>query len=234
MLPENAVRVGEILSFNLSVHLGSNPPETGLPIPGTITLADGTILENIDRILVCTGYHFSLPFLREHHRDSLTPEKADEKALVTNGEQLHNLHKDIFYIPDPTLSFVGIPFHVATFTLFEFQAIAIAAVYSRKAKLPVEEAMRAEYRERVATKGCGKGFHSLKGQDVEYANSLVEWINGDSSIEGGLAVEGHTQAWHDAWAAFRREMDSRLGLKKDELNSNRPDIASDRVQVITA
>jgi MFS transporter, ACS family, pantothenate transporter len=213
MLPENAARVGEVISFNQSLCPMSRSLEADLPMTGTITLADGAILENIDRILICTGYHFSLPFLREYHRDFLTPESADDTTLVTNGEQVHNLHKDIFYIPDPTLSFIGVPFYVATFTLFEFQAIAVAAVYSGRAKLPVEDDMRSEYRERVAKKGVGKAFHSLKGQDIEYANSLVEWINGDSDSESGHAVEGHTYAWCEAFAAFHKKLERRSGAK---------------------
>jgi MFS transporter, ACS family, pantothenate transporter len=213
VLPENTVRIGEISSFKQSAYSESNPLEPELPIPGTICLADGNTLEQIDRIVVCTGYQFSFPFLREYHRDNSTPENADDTTLVTCGQQMHNLHKDIFYIPDPTLSFIGVPFYVATFTLFEFQAIAVAAVYSGKAKLPNEEVMRAEYKARVANNKPGKPFNCLKGKDVEYANSLVDWINADNDSEGADAVQGHTNAWHEAYVAFIDELKRRSGAK---------------------
>ncbi len=189
--------------------------EEGQSIPGTVTLVDGTVLENIDKVLICTGYHCSFPFLQQYHRDCSPPQEADGTALVTTGEQMHNLHKDIFYIPDPTLSFVGVPYHVATFTLFEFQAITIAAVLSGKAKLPTEEAMRDEYQKRVQIKGFGKSFHSLKGQDVEYVNSLLGWINRDSESSGGDVIEGHTQAWHAAYEDFCAALVNRSDSRKD-------------------
>lgn len=98
-LPPNSRRVAGILNLEI--------PSDSQTTPGDITLTDGTILKGIDKVIIATGYHFSLPFLRDLHNDSAKPEDADEKVLVTDGTQVHNLHKDIFYIPDPTLSFVG-------------------------------------------------------------------------------------------------------------------------------
>lgn len=113
--------------------------------------------------------------------------------LVTDGTMTHNLHKDIFYIPDPTLSFIGVPFHCATFSLFEFQAIALAAVYAGRARLPSTDAMRAEYNERLGRKGPGRSFHSLITEELDYVRNLVEWINTDDPR--GEVVEGHTVSW---------------------------------------
>jgi ACS family pantothenate transporter-like MFS transporter len=126
--------------------------------------------------------------------------------LVTDGTQLHNLHKDIFYIPDPTLLFIGVPYFTATFTLFEFQAITAAAVLSGLADLPSEDAMRKEYEERVERKGYGKMFHSLRGVEVEYVNELLEWVNPTAKERGGQAIEGHSQTWHAARAVLSERM----------------------------
>jgi len=101
----------------------------------------------------------------------------------------------MFYIPDPTLTFVGVPYHVATFTLFEFQAIAVAAVFSERAWLPTREEMRGEYRERVERKGCGRSFNSLLGEEVRYVRELVGWLNGNAEVTGGEKVERHSEAW---------------------------------------
>ena len=113
---------------------------------GSFTLLDGTVLTGIDRVVLCTGYHFTLPFLPELHDDSAMATQANDTVLVTDGTQVHNIHKDIFYIPDPTLAFVGVPFHIATFTFSEYQAIAVAAAFSGRAWVPSKEAMQAEYR----------------------------------------------------------------------------------------
>ncbi|KAM0713546.1 hypothetical protein Q7P37_010508 [Cladosporium fusiforme] len=162
LLPSNAARVSGIKSFNA---LSSNSPsrENG-SIPGTITLTNGTTLCAIDRIILATGYHSSLPFLRHLHADALTSAQADARVLITDGYQTHNLHRDIFYIPDPTLAFIGVPFHTATFSFFEFQAAALAQVFRGKVPLPAEQAMRDEYAARLARKGAGRGFHSMRGE----------------------------------------------------------------------
>jgi thioredoxin reductase len=197
LLPPNAARVGGIESFD--------PLSTGELcddgiIPGTVTLRSGQKLCGVHRVIVCTGYHVSFPFMRNYHTDFIQPEDASETVLVTDGQQTHNLHKDIFYIPDPTLAFIGVPYHVATFTLFEFQAMALAAVYSGDAKLPSTASMRNQYRERLKQKGAGRFFHSLKkrGDEIAYVNDLVAMVN-----EGGntpvVAMKGHSEKWLEAY-----------------------------------
>ncbi|EDO00163.1 hypothetical protein SS1G_03023 [Sclerotinia sclerotiorum 1980 UF-70] len=136
------------------------------------------------------GGQFDLPL-------SFLPPRTERvgEFLVTDGTQVHNLHKDIFYIPDPTLAFVGTAYYVSTFSLFEFQAIAVAAVFSGRAKLPREEEMREEYRLKVKEKGFGRAFHALNGREPEYVRELVDWINTDAAASGGQKVEGHSEAW---------------------------------------
>jgi cation diffusion facilitator CzcD-associated flavoprotein CzcO len=185
-LPPNTSRIGECSSFQF------DPKDNGR---GTVYLKDGSILPGIDKVVVCTGYHISYPFLREYHDDFLKAEQADERILVTDGTQVHNLHKDIFYIPDPTLAFVGTSYYVATMSFFEFQAIAVAAVFSGRAKLPSEEEMREEYRAKVVNKGYGRAFHALHGIEAETVRELVEWINADAELSGAPKIQGHSDEW---------------------------------------
>lgn len=163
--------------------------------PGTVTLRDGTVLKDIDKVVICTGYLFALPFLANFHDDSLLPEEADDNILVTDGTQIHNLHKDIFYIPDPSLAFVGIPFYTATFTAFEYQAITVAAVLSGHAWTPSQPKMRAEYLAKVKEKGHGRTFHSLMGLQAEYVSDLMGWVNSQAEVTGGAKFEPHSPKW---------------------------------------
>ncbi|KAG4027285.1 hypothetical protein MFRU_031g00340 [Monilinia fructicola] len=184
-LPPGTQRVGECSSF-----------ETSNDGRGIVHLKDGTTLDGIDKVIICTGYHISYPFLLPYHNDLISPAEANETVLVTDGTQLHNLHKDIFYIPDPTLAFVGTAYYVSTFSLFEFQAIAVAAVFSGRAQLPSEEAMREEYILRVKEKGFGRAFHALnEGREPKYVRELVAWINSDAELNGWPKVQGHSEAW---------------------------------------
>jgi hypothetical protein len=125
LLPDNAARVGAIKSFEPLQQSPTLGAADGTAIPGTVILEAGSKLCDIHHVILATGYHVSFPFMRQYHRDDLTSAEADE-VLVTDGQQTHNLHKDIFYIPDPTLAFIGVPYHVATFSFFEFQAMALA------------------------------------------------------------------------------------------------------------
>lgn len=198
MLPEDAVRISEIDSFDLDDDDKGNALAAQDPLPSIIRLKSGQTLCNIDTVLICTGYHITLPFLDPYHDDSTPATLANDTVLVTDGTQIHNLHKDIFYMPDPSLIFVGVPYFTATFTLFEFQALAVAAVLSGVADLPPEDAMRQEYRDKLKAKGAGKTFHSLRGKEVEYVKELVQWINEKAEERGGKQVEGHSEAWLQA------------------------------------
>ena len=207
MLPDNAERVAEVASFGTirvdSPHAGTEAEDeatAGLEghIPATITLKDGRVLDGIDRVIVATGYQFSFPYLPAHmHRDDLQPQQADDTVLVTgDGQQLHNLWEDIFYVPDPTLAFVGVPFYTATFSLFDFQAIAVAAhLAGRAGALPSPDAMRASLKQRVEDKGYGKLFHSLWGQDTEYVARLMAWVNSGSAGAAPKYVDGYSAEW---------------------------------------
>ncbi|KAJ5357030.1 Dimethylaniline monooxygenase N-oxide-forming [Penicillium concentricum] len=189
-LPENASRIAEVEAFESSTT--SSDAEH---LPLTIHLKSGETLHDIDTIILCTGYQMALPFLDDYNNYGVSATEASDKVLVTDGTQVHNLHQDIFYIPDPTLAFVGIPFYTATFSLFEFQAIAVAAFLSGVAQLPSTTSLRTEYENRVKKKGLGRNFHSLKDQEKEYVDELIGWVN-TGRVERGLSlIEGHTETW---------------------------------------
>ena len=90
------------------------------------------------------------------------------------------------------------PYFTANFTLFEFQAIAVAAVLGGWADLPAEVEMRRQYQEKLKEKGFGKSFHSLMGKEVDYVNELLEWVNSDGERWSRPKWSGHTEEWHRA------------------------------------
>ncbi|KAF2673076.1 dimethylaniline monooxygenase [Microthyrium microscopicum] len=227
MLPANATRFGSISSINVPKGLDKDGPDVSISsedaLPVKIQLESGEILCNIDYIILCTGYLFALPFLKNLHNDDLAPQDADDEVLVTDGRQIHNLHKDIFYMPDPSLIFIGIPFFTATFSLFDFQAVAIAAFVAGKVPLPSQDAMRDEYRKRLEVKGYGKPFHSLRDQEEEYVIELLGWINPSIVALGQSAVQGHSQTWLEGKAEQRERIKLLLGLgSEDEVTVESP------------
>lgn len=216
LLPDNGYRVDEVISYDAPTAEKHSPLAGSEAIPATVTLKSGNKLCDIHHVILCTGYHLTLPFLPQLHSDTTSAESADEHVLVTDGTQFHNLHKDIFYISDPSLAFVGVPFFNTTFTLFEFQAMVVAKVFSGQARLPSEKAMRAEYHRRLETKGHGKAFHSLRDREVEYVNELLAWVNHDLEEAGRPKLLGHSEQWHIANEAQEQRIKLLFGTTSHE------------------
>jgi hypothetical protein len=98
MLPDNAYRVEEVVSYDAPGADRLTSLDASEAIPATMTLKSGAKICDIHHIILCTGYHLTLPFLPHLHSDETPVDKADDTLLVTDGTQFHNLHKDIFYI----------------------------------------------------------------------------------------------------------------------------------------
>lgn len=205
--PAGTIHIGEVIDIE---HKEDNTPHE---LPAKFRLADGSTICDIDAIILCTGYLISLPYLADYHNDDMPVDQASENVLVTNGLMYHNLHKDIFYIPDPSLIFVGVPYFSANFSLFDFQAQIVAAVLAGLAELPTKAEMRREYNEKLAEKGAGKQFHSLKGVEVDYVNELLAWVNPQLQGHGKEPIKGHTPEWHAAKDAMYAAFKEAFGLQ---------------------
>ena len=146
-----------------------------------IVLVNGTHLSGIDFIIFCTGYRYSLPFLPSYQ--AVPAQKLVERTnIISDGEQLYNLHKDIFFIEDLTLAFVGVSKEIATFSFFDMQSVAIAAVFSGRVSLPSKRQMLDEYEQRQREHGTGMKFHILGfKREVEYIRDILNWVNGPSA-----------------------------------------------------
>ncbi len=138
------------------------PPDQGRR---AVRFADGRIEEDVDAILFATGYLYSFPFL-----SSLEPK------LNSTGERVQHLYKHLFYIPDSTLAFIGLPSKIIPFRTFEGQAAVIARVWSDRLELPPEQEMKKWEESLIGKQGIGKAFHVLKfPEDCDYLNELVDW-----------------------------------------------------------
>ncbi|KAL2132718.1 hypothetical protein VTI74DRAFT_3456 [Chaetomium olivicolor] len=191
--------------------------EKGVSPRGSVVLKDGQVIQEIDMIVLCTGYITSYPFLGHLQAPAVPKEEADDKVIITSdGCTTHNLHKDMFYIPDPTLAFVGVPYHASAFSLFDFQANVVARVFAGKAHLPSQQAMHSEYDERRAgISAGGAAFHSLMRKDVEYMQGIQEWVNRDAVRLGHELMDAIDEKWVKSYFSFVEEMKGRKELRGD-------------------
>lgn len=133
---------------------------------GQLYFEDGEIVV-ANTILYCTGYAFSMPFLKT------------EGAVNVDTNYVGPLYQHVF--PPrlaPTLSFVGLPFKVVPFPLMELQTKWIALILSGKVLLPSTEQMSKdikEYYKTLKAKGISKTkIHDLSSCQFEYDNWLAK------------------------------------------------------------
>lgn len=174
------------------------------PIPGRAVLQDGRVLEGIHHVIISTGYLTEFPFLGPCLEQPFTaPQDADEKVVTTaDGRTVHNLHEDIFYIPDPTLAFIGVSHFASTFSLYDFQAQVLAAVFAGRVRLPSEAAMKALQRRRKSRVVPGTLLNSIFLMDDLVIRRLLDWVNEDLTAAGLEPLTGPEPRW---WDAFRME-----------------------------
>ncbi|TLS21065.1 uncharacterized protein PpBr36_10461 [Pyricularia pennisetigena] len=230
MFPDssNVERVAGVLRFELPDPTSREQPAgSHKHLPGTVHLSDGTVLDDIDHVVMATGYITSYPYLGPRmQRPWLDLQDArktkDHEVIVTaDGLITHNLHKDIFYIPDPTLAFVGVPYHISTFSFFDIQAQVIARVFAGDAQLPPRAEMVAEFEGRwVADDGetmldpvsLGKTFHSLYGQEDSCTEELVAWVNSQVEAAGGEPMRTLGAAWK---TRYKELVETSVAVRKD-------------------
>lgn len=145
------------------------------------------------------SYQYSIPFLPQFHHDpSLGPITDEEKSqlLITDGRGVLNLHRDVFFNADPTITFIGLSVNTAAFNFFEYQGIAVSRVFSGKARLPALPERLQAYEALIAEKGEGKYSHFMgKVGEIKYVRETVSWLNADADVLGATHVQGHTQEW---------------------------------------
>jgi len=118
---------------------------------------DGTVDTNVDKILLGTGYRFSLPFL--------------EHKNVSNN-RIHGLYQHVINIDDPTLAFIGAVNAGLTFKTFEWQAVLVSRLWAGRCTLPpIEEQYQWEL-DRIKQRGDNVKFTVQYPDFEEYFNTV--------------------------------------------------------------
>jgi hypothetical protein len=128
---------------------------------------------NIDIVLLCTGYQYSYPFI--------------PRLTIEKGRRLCEIWNQMFWIPDSTLTFVGIPRNGATYRIAEVQSAYIARVLACRLTLPPKHIMKqqtdAELRKhdrdyegpvtRSRSEAADDEFHKFRDpKDKDYINRI--------------------------------------------------------------
>ncbi|KAL0312829.1 UNVERIFIED_CONTAM: Flavin-containing monooxygenase FMO GS-OX-like 4 [Sesamum radiatum] len=132
---------------------------------GKVAFQDGTQVR-ADVILHCTGYKYHFPFLETNG------------IVSVDDNRVGPLYKHVF--PPalaPWLSFIGLPWKVVPFPLFEFQSKWIAGVLSGRIPLPSKEEMMTDteaFYSSLEASGIPKRYtHRLDADQFEYDDWLA-------------------------------------------------------------
>lgn len=151
-------------------------PQISAFIPETrsVRFENGRVESEIDAIVFCTGYFYSLPFL-----------KSLEPQLIRDGTHIQHTYLHLFYSPRPTLSFLALLQRAIPFPVAEAQSAVLARVYSGRLSLPPYEEMREWEDKTIKEMGSGRSFHFLQfPKDANYINNLSNWALAAPSREG--------------------------------------------------
>ena len=96
-----------------------------------LTLSDGSKLNNVDALILATGFEYEFLFLKN----------LETIGLTLGDRYLSPLYMDTFHANDPSLAFVGLPSYAAIFWLVWYQAAWIARVFTGQRTLPSPSAM---------------------------------------------------------------------------------------------
>jgi thioredoxin reductase len=143
--------------------LSKNSIPSGFNQQGGLVFEDAPPIE-VDSFIFCTGYRYEFPFL-----ESIIVQVADN--------QVTPLHMDLVHPAYPTLGFIGLPYVVIPFPLFEVQARWFARLLSGSHTLPRVSAMMNVLgtRQHEQTQGDKKvrHYHRLAEGQFGYINNLA-------------------------------------------------------------
>ena len=130
-------------------------PAAGANFPDVCVFADGTTIPTPACIILCTGYEFRFPsFHRWKRRD---------------GSYVQHLFRQLVYIPDPTLTFIGLPVRVALFPLMSTARRCGAVHRAREATIAGSKWKRRSGRS-ASVAPC-HAFGGSRGGILQYAGS---------------------------------------------------------------
>ena len=159
----------------------------------SIKLKNGETPNQVDAIVLCTGYHYSFPFLQGITAD-----------IQTSGNYVGPLYLDIFYPKDPSLMFIGLLKGASHFYVASLQAAYCAEVISSEASLPDYETMLSaihKHSKSLKNSGLGKGqFFNYKSRQYAYHQLLCDLAN--IKYNGGIhhlrtAFAAHKKRYQD-------------------------------------
>lgn len=130
----------------------------------TIHFPSALTLKNVDCFIYCTGYEYCFPFLKTN-------------LVQVNDNWVSPLYRDVVVPADKTLAFIGLPFSVVPFPLFEIQAKWWANALSESRPWPSPTEMMSEVEAKIHQQDIDSierhHRHKLAEKQFDYFDQLA-------------------------------------------------------------
>ncbi|KRZ98933.1 uncharacterized protein AC631_05308 [Debaryomyces fabryi] len=150
-------------------------------LTASIVFVDGSIADDVERIIFATGYLYNFPFFRNN------------EVTVNKSNRVEKLYQHIFKVGDPTLSFVGIVVASITFRIFEYQSTLISGILRGRISLPPIQKQLQWEEERIASKGDSRAFHVIPPEYQNYYQDLLDLVGPYHGL--GHQLEPYNEEW---------------------------------------
>ncbi|KAI0761998.1 FAD/NAD-P-binding domain-containing protein [Trametes elegans] len=199
-----ALQVGKVARVTYQSLTPTSKPTPGanvIPKPRiayftniSVVFEDGTSLEDVDSLILGTGYEFRVPLLSAPHSSILSVEphsaynSTTAPTLVSNLRYIFPLYRHIFSLapglPPTALAFIGLPVLVANCPSDIAQSLLVAHALANSSVLPSRADALADLAAREATlRGegldpyrVGHRLVSPSETDQDYQDGLVEYL----------------------------------------------------------
>lgn len=131
---------------------------------GTVVLQDGSTIQDVEDVLLCTGYRYHFPFL----------DSSSGVTVSDNGRTVHGLIQHCVSLANPTLCFLGLVWKVIPFPLFQDQATFFTSVLTGATTTADLQALHATELKHRATLNIPPRYRHLLGDaQWEYRRTLT-------------------------------------------------------------
>jgi len=147
-----------------------------------LTFGNGVSVAGFDAFVYCTGYEYNFPFL------------GDDVVLIEDN-WVHPLYLDLISARHHNLAFIGLPFLVIPFPLFEMQSRWFARGVSGAMAFPDQEKIDSEINKSLQMFSdeeiAQHHYHRLGDSQTDYINLLAKQCGADPVPDWyvGLALE---------------------------------------------
>ncbi|CAK5275844.1 unnamed protein product [Mycena citricolor] len=143
-----------------------------------------------------------------YHNSSWQEDGTSVRPLITDGTHYRSLYRDFLYIEEPTLGFVNMNLGIVTWTHGDYTALALAKIWSGKARLPSQDLMwQDHYRELTKRGGYSKQFPLLGApHHSSYIAFYSGWLNSAAAEFGGKMIDGMPKDFIPAIISWQRDL----------------------------